>query len=191
MKNRTWLISLVLLLCLTLPLQSFALVNYYENIPGGAPYEEADLPYIQGHLTSSMPTRTGPGTKYEEPGTFYEAGDYVQIISLAYDDSGVAWVQVEVEDYRGRKYRAYTGLKRFDNVTASEIPLEVSGIAGTITQEAPLYYGPGWDYEQYNWTLSAGRTVEMIASENGFYLVDYASVSGEDYHFWIHASYIY
>lgn len=180
---------LVLVMCLVLPIQSLAMIQYgMSQELGGGEYDEEDLPIIYGVLNSSMPTRTGPGTKYAEPGTFYSAGDLVRIISVAYDHNDVPWVQVEVEDYKGNLFRAYTGLKRFDGVEEWEIPVEIEGLGAYVINEAVLYYGPGTQYQTYDWTLKEGRFVVWIAKENGYVLVDYESTTGNAYHFWIRES---
>ncbi len=88
---------------------------------------------------SKLATRTGPGTQYDEPGTFNTAGEY-RILSKAYDGS-IWWLQVEIRTNRGTIW-AYTGLKRFNNVNLSQIPEE--RIIGTCTTAFDMtgYYSP-------------------------------------------------
>ena len=79
---------------------------------------------VTGTLNQRLSTRTGPSTKYDEPGTFLRAGDRVTVLSKAWDDvNEIWWLQVEFRS-GGEKYRAYTGLKRFSDVNINSIPEE-------------------------------------------------------------------
>ena len=189
------MLQLLLFWSLILLFTSFAstssALGYWEQHDLGVvdmQYEEDDLPVLYGTLNARMATRTGPGTQYDEPGTFYKIGDRIRIISLAYDDNKLPWVQVEVKDWKGNIFRAYTGLKRFNDISEVEIPVEIPSLWATVIREATLYHGPGRDYKTYSWTLSPNRPVQGIAIENDFVLCNYDSVSGQAYHFWIHSN---
>ncbi len=109
----------------------------------------ADFAYarIQARLSERMATRTGPGTQYDEPGSFFSAGTDVTLISRAYDErNGIWWVQADFT-YGGRRYRAYTGAKRFSGLNLSRLPVEVQmgwGYTGTLGEG---FLGPGMDYQ--------------------------------------------
>ena len=61
-----------------------------------------------GVLNDRLSTRTGPGTQFEEPGTFLSAGDEITVYSIAYDVNNVAWIQTEINTNAG-KMRVYSG----------------------------------------------------------------------------------
>ncbi len=77
--------------------------------------------------TTRLATRTGPTTEYTEPGTFYLEGSYVKIVSIAYDENGVPWVQCEISEGYGLM-RVYTGLKRFDAATVALPTFDLDGL---------------------------------------------------------------
>ena len=84
--------------------------------------------YITGTLNAKLATRTGPGTQYDEPGTFLSAGSQVTVLSKAYDTRNeIWWIQVEFS-VSGSRYRAYTGLKRFTNLNVSTATFDVETI---------------------------------------------------------------
>ena len=61
-----------------------------------------------------LATRTGPGTQYDEPGTFLYAGASVTAVARAWDSyNEIWWVQVDFAEGSSR-YRVYTGLKRLN-----------------------------------------------------------------------------
>ena len=111
---------------------------------------------VTGTLNKRLSTRTGPSTKYDEPGTFLRAGDRVTVLSKAWDDvNEIWWLQVEFRS-GGEKYRAYTGLKRFSDVNINSIPEEYPLGSCTIGYEMEGYYGPSYDYKAIARKLPAG-----------------------------------
>ncbi|MBR3741250.1 MAG: hypothetical protein IKN04_12485 [Clostridia bacterium] len=79
---------------------------------------------IRCALNSKLATRTGPGTNYDEPGTFLSAGSYVTVLSKAYDKvNEIWWVQVEFSE-NGVTYWAYTGVKRLNGLNLANVPEE-------------------------------------------------------------------
>ena len=73
---------------------------------------------------SRIATRSGPGTKYTEPGTFLSRGDSVIVHTKVWDSRNeIYWVQVEFT-YRGEGYRVYTGSWRLD-VDLNRVPYEI------------------------------------------------------------------
>ena len=129
---------------------------------------------IYAVLNQKIATRTGPSTKYTEPGTFLKAGDTVQVISLVYDNNDVPWVLVDFTAYGGHR-RAYTGLKRLD-ISADQIPEERPlNLYVTIRQDVTPRQGPGRDYMKHkDVTLYAGESATVIMRENGWVMLEIA-----------------
>ena len=94
---------------------------------------------VWAQANNKLATRTGPGTQYDEPGTFNTGREY-KILSKAFDGN-IWWLQVEIRTNRGTIW-AYTGLKRFNNVNLDRIPEEK--IIGTCTTSFDMtgYYSP-------------------------------------------------
>ena len=81
---------------------------------------------IYGLAIMDISTRSGPSTKYQDTGTYKLKGQYLQILSRAYDDAnGIWWVQCVIPS-SGRAL--WTGYKRFDHST---LPLEIIPIEGS------------------------------------------------------------
>ena len=80
--------------------------------------------HVRCTLNAKLATRTGPGTDYDEPGTFLSPGATVTVLSKAYDRAnGIWWVQVEFSEY-GYTYWAYTGAQRMNNLNLDSVPEE-------------------------------------------------------------------
>ncbi len=131
-----------------------------------------DYSATRASLNQDMATRTGPNTKYTEPGTFPEATS----IQLYYqtEGNGVMWGLVEFE-HNGELYRLYTGMKRID---ASRVPTEAENYRTmTLCTDATPRYGPGKAYAlQPDW-LPTGGSVKVYCQENGYCMVDYEGSS--------------
>ncbi len=85
--------------------------------PGGAVY---------GLATDKLATRTGQGTKYDGGGTYSVKGEYIRILSRAYDKgNGIWWVKCEIP-YKGDIRVLWTGWKRFDHTLTrlEDIPVD-------------------------------------------------------------------
>ena len=112
--------------------------------------------YVLAILNSKLATRTGPGTQYDEPGTFLSSGSQVRVLSKAYDQRNqIWWVQVEFSS-GGSLYRAYTGLKRFSNLIINSVPEEKVIGTCTFSQSITGYYGPGYNYRAIAAKIPAG-----------------------------------
>ena len=112
--------------------------------------------YATGTLNQRLATRTGPSTKYDEPGSFLSAGARVTVHSRSYDSMNeIWWVQVEFTA-DGERYWAYTGIKRIDGVNLSGILEEEQIGECTVNQSTPCYYGPSYDYKQIKRNVPAG-----------------------------------
>lgn len=107
---------------------------------------------VEALTIDNLSTRSGPSTKYRETGTYKVKDEYVRLISLAYDENDICWVQCEVT-YGNKLRRLYTGLKRFDISTfdlgsvPEEDPLDYRA---KITSTSKAMYGPGDGYGTYD-----------------------------------------
>ena len=173
MKRR--ILALLVLLALALPAAAGAYWDYNMQLA----LMDDELPVIYGTLNQRMATRTGPATEYPEPGTFFAKGDRVRIISVAFDENDIPWVQVDLT--AGKKHmRVYTGFKRIADVSLNSIPRELNyGIEQRLTQDFMPLTGPGLGYSAYSYTLRAGRTVIVQDFENGYAMCDFYSKSDD------------
>ena len=169
----------VVLLVLALLLPACAMAYYHPTT-----FEDTAYPTpVYGTLNARMATRTGPGTQYSEPGTFFSSGDTVKIISITYDKNGVGWVQVEFSG-NGGLMRAYTGIKRFDNVRKNSVYMENPvGEGVRLSSSCSPLYGPGTKYARHKQNLGAGAVVYPVEYENGYFMCDYKR-SGVWYRGW-------
>ena len=142
-------------------------------------------------LNQRLATRTGPGTQYDEPGSFLSAGSRVTALSKAYDQrNGIWWVQVEFSS-GGNRYRAYTGAKRFDNLNLSYLPEErVLGYCFIPFSTITGYYGPSYSYQQIARAIPGRTDVDIIAVAKGsgttFYQIEfYDSGIGRSRRAWV------
>ena len=148
MKKTLWIVSVIFLLILCLP--AAAERGYI------GPDSYTDYAYVPATLNSRLATRTGPGTGYDEPGSFLDAGYGVAALSKAYDASnGIWWVQVEFSE-GGALYRAYTGAKRFDGLDLAALPEEKPIGRCTIGYSMTGYYGPSYYYQPIGRSVPAG-----------------------------------
>ena len=140
---------------------------------------------IVGVLNSKLATRTGPGTQYDEPGTFLSAGSQVLVLSKAFDQrNNIWWLQVEFSA-SGSLYRAYTGLKRFNNVNINAVPEERVIGRCTINQSINGYYGPGYNYRAISKKIPAGVSCTIYgyatAGDSDFIQVEFYDSSLQRY----------
>lgn len=162
------------ILCLGLAVMLFPLAGFADSALGGNPN---GVTFVEGLAMEKLATRSGPATEYRETGTYEVKGESVRIISRAYDENDICWVQCEVL-YRNELRRAYTGLKRFDTASfdLDDVPEEEPlGDQAAVTTTSEAMYGPGGGYATYtDLTVDRGQTVTLIAIEN-----DYAQVEWE------------
>jgi len=144
---------------------------------------------VQALAADSLATRSGPATQYRETGTYQVKGEYVRLVSLAYDGGGLCWVQCEVL-YGNTLRRVYTGLQRFDAATfdldgvPEEAPL---GYQAKVTATSKAMYGPGDGYGAYaQLTVDKGQTVTVIAVESDYAQVEWTT-STQSYRAWVPA----
>lgn len=128
---------------------------------------------ISATSNQRIATRNGPSTKYDETGSYYQAGTTVKVHTKSYDSANrIYWLQIELT-YRNEKYRLYTGAKRI-NIDVSRVPAETSLDTAWLDYSCYGYAGPGYDYHCYNqWRVVDGTFVTIMEVENNFALIDY------------------
>ena len=93
---------------------------------------------LYGLAAQKLATRNGPGTTYDEKGTYNVAGQYIKVLSRAWDSrNGIWWVKCEIP-YRGEIRVLWTGYKRFDSST---LPLESIPVEGQQPVPQPQNWG--------------------------------------------------
>ncbi len=83
----------------------------------------SSTPYtgIYGLTIDKLATRDGPGTQYNGKGTYFVKGQYIKVLTRAWDSrNGIWWVKCEIP-YHNEIRVLWTGYKRFDHGT---LPLE-------------------------------------------------------------------
>ncbi len=130
---------------------------------------------VTASLTMRLSTRTGPGTQYDEPGTYFQKDwqtAQVEVISADWDNhNDIWWVQVDFL-VRGTRYRAYTGLKRV-NVDINTVYKDTLLGIDSTKSDAKAYWGPGVDYAMSKYNVPSGTAVKVIDAENGFVQVEF------------------
>ena len=137
------------------------------------PPRKSSVPYfpytgVKATLNQKMATRTGPNTKYTEPGTFAQSTS----ISVFYQTSGngVMWGMVEFK-YNGEWYRLYTGMKR---INAASVPKDSEKYISIYLKSSVVpKYGPGAGYAVQPYKLPSGGKVKAFYQEDGYVMVDY------------------
>ena len=107
---------------------------------------------LYGLAIDKLATRDGPGTTYKGMGTYSVSGQYIRVLSRAWDDRNkIWWVKCEIP-YHGEIRVLWTGYKRFDPNT---LPLESIPIEGSGSAE-PYPSGQEWQaaYKQF---ISSGQ----------------------------------
>lgn len=162
---------------------------------------------VTGLATDDLIGSSGPGGPriYDGGGTYKVKGERLRLVSIAYDESGRAWVQCEVP-FGQKLRRIYTELERFDteSFAVDGLPVETAithrytkegdldGSAGgqkaRVAKESKNMYGPGEEYAEYDgFGVWEAAPVTVITEENGYALVEF---SAEDHWFrtWVPAS---
>lgn len=105
----------------------------------------ADSDGVYGLAAQKLATRNGPGTQYEEKGTYNVAGQYIKVLSRAWDErNGIWWVKCEIP-YKGEIRVLWTGYKRFDSSTLPLESIPVEGESATQNQTGvDVNVGTAW-----------------------------------------------
>lgn len=144
-----------------------------------------DDAYVKALAIDKLSTRSGPSTAYRETGTYKVKGEWIRLLSYAYDSNGVCWVQCDIP-YGDEVRRLYTGLKRFDpdTVDLTALPQENPDDFVTVTalETATALYGPG--YGSYGkLTVDRGQRVSLVATMDDWAQVEW--VGSKHYRAWI------
>ena len=182
--KKTLLLSLAMILiegsCLAAGKTASPYIHYYE-------YYEGLAPSWMAWTIDKISSRSGPGTEYSETGTYNVKGQYIPVISIAYDEeNSIYWLQCEIK-YQNQLRRVYTGLKRFDSTSfaLSEVPYEYP-YEGQIKvlHTCMGMYGPGAGYATYgDIMIEKGQMVTFIASENGYAMIEWTT--DKSYRAWV------
>ena len=128
---------------------------------------------VVGYTNQKLATRCGPSTGFDETHT-YNLGVGTQVTVLRYQvTNGTPWVEVEFR-YGSEYVRAWTGKKRIDSDAAINLPGDYSWQAsGQLNQETPGWFGPGSGYRVLYTSVASGTGVDILASQNGWVLIEY------------------
>lgn len=124
--------------------------------------------------TMRVSTRLGPGTQYEDMGTYPLDGKEVTVITTAYDQNLVEWVQIEIQGKSGHR-RLYTGMKRFDKSSFPSLDNESDtvGYEAKVSRDTQAYYGPGSGYDRHKYKVTRGEVVQVVYTEGDYAMIDY------------------
>ena len=141
---------------------------------------------VSAPLKMRLSTRSGPGTQYDEPGTFYQSAwrtTSVDVLSKSWDSrNDIWWVQVDFTYTNGTRYRAWTGLKRVD-VNLEDVPeyTPLRDTQGWTTYSVTGYYGPGSNYARFG-TVPADYDFTVLSCEGNYVEIAYPSHNGNGVH---------
>ena len=150
-------------------------------VSGGIAYRMG----IQARLKMRLSTRSGPSTRYDEPGTFFDQNwqsTSVEVLGKAWDASNeIWWVLVDFQS-GGERYRVWTGLKRV-NISLDSVTLISAAGNGTV-EATDTRRGPGTQYAKGP-AITEWKSVSIYGRENGWIEVEYQSGSGRLYRCWV------
>lgn len=136
------------------------------------------------NLLMRLSTRSGPGTEYDEPGTFFSdtwKNQTVQVLGK-YWDGGIWWVLIDFAS-GGSRYRVWTGLKRVD-VNIDLLPEIYPKGQGTVNA-TDTRRGPGSNYAKGP-RITSWKDVEAFGRENGYVEIEYHDYSKDRvYRCWV------
>ena len=127
--------------------------------------------YPRATLTMRLSTRSGPGTEFDEPGTFFSNNWERQTVTVMgkHWDGNIWWVLVDFVN-GNNAYRVWTGLKRV-NVDLDEVP-EIRSIGQGTVNPTETRRGPGRSYAQGP-QINHWQDVVAYGWENGYVEVEY------------------
>ena len=186
--KRMILAALAALVCLTIACAGLA-----DTSMGATDWYEGDGYYYEGayyYNTFTSPqtvqtlmrvaSRSGPGTNYDELGSYHKQGYTLTVLSRAYDENnGIWWLQVEL-NYGSELRRVYTGLKRVDidiNDVQDECPLFYARVKSSNIP----YYGPGTAYTAHKNAIAAGTEGIIYGFEDGWVLFEFYNADKKQY----------
>ncbi len=132
-------------------------------------------PSITGcNLLMKLATRSGPGTQYAEPGTFFGSNwqsQTVKVLRKSYDGS-IWWVQVDFRNGSKNSYRVWTGVKRVD-VDLNRVKEDPRICDCDIYPTSDTWFGPGGNYARANISINRSACGTIRGKENGYVDVEY------------------
>ncbi len=173
-------------------LSEVMLVQYAPASTAKAPQAEQaavvyeSRPDVTGvNLLMKLATRSGPGTQYDEPGTFFGKNWQTQIVRVLgkHWDGSIWWVQVDFSNGGKASYRVWTGLKRVD-VDINRVKEVYAKGQGTVNSTSETYRGPGGKYAKANVSINGWKDVEAYGRENGYVEVEFQQGS-KWYRLWV------
>lgn len=153
------------------------LVELLTPAPTSAPVDYPSVGGLVTTLAKRVATRSGPGTRFDEPGSFFSAGDEVKVFSKVYDEyNNVYWYQIEFQ-YKNEWFRAYTS-ESYLNIDGDLIPDEPAIYDPIDTQKALkktyVYFGPGENYKMFTASVvHVGTKCDIYAIEDGWVQIEY------------------
>jgi len=128
------------------------------------------------NLLMKLATRSGPGTEYEEPGTFFSGNwqDQTVRVTKKFWDGSIWWVEVDFA-WKNQRYRVWTGAKRVDVDLDLVKTTDAKKSAGKYAYlyETDTWRGPGTNYAKGKPLQNEQGDVKVRNYENGFYEVDF------------------
>lgn len=110
-------------------------VRFISGSSGGSSPSSGGALY--GLALQKLATRDGPGTTFRETGTYNVAGQYIRILSRAWDSrNSIWWVKCEIP-YRNEIRVLWTGYKRFDSSTLPLDRIPIEGSSGSVDPVTP------------------------------------------------------
>lgn len=132
-------------------------------------------PSITGcNLLMKLATRSGPGTEYAEPGTFFGSNwkkQTVKVLRKSFDGS-IWWVQVDFQNGSKKSYRVWTGVKRVD-VDLNKVKEDQRICDCDIYPTSDTWFGPGGNYAKANISITRSASGTIRGKENGYVDVEY------------------
>ncbi len=125
-------------------------------------------------LLMKLATRSGPGTEYAEPGTFFGSNwqkQTVRVLKKDYDGS-VWWVQLDFRNGSKSSYRVWTGVKRVD-VDLDKVTQETAMGECDVRPTSQTWYGPGGNYAKAKVTIPSPAYGVVYQIENGYADVEF------------------
>ena len=172
---------------------SEAMLVQYAPAAGAKPAQAAKAPTVYesnpaitgAGLLMKLATRSGPGTQYDEPGTFFGNNWQTQNVKVLgkYWDGSIWWVLVDFSNGGKASYRVWTGLKRVD-VDISKVRDYYAKGQGTVEATSETYRGPGGKYARAKVTINSWKDVEAYGRENGYVEVEFRQGS-KWYRLWV------
>ncbi len=146
---------------------------------GGSFESFTGFPNAYATLNQKMATRTGPGTKYDEPGSF-SSSTPVRAMSKVWDSANeIYWIQVQFR-YNGAIYCAYTGHWRLNNLDLSSLPTERIVGRCTTRNSIEAFYAPSENAARIARNVPSGVKCDIYALVRGPYS-DFIQIEFYDY----------